>query len=650
MIKRLPHVKRLLSAALLCAVGGTMPTFADSLFVSYGVHTDDFVYPYTGFCVNEDVEDVNFAIRYTPDMLDRYAGAKIKKVYIGWAGIYQDYTPLTTVYVRKSLNGENLSETDLELQAPDGWNVAEFETPYVIEENDEVFVGFSVEMWEGVYGPCTLTYGSFPENTHFISRGDYLGEDGLPEWIDLSEPGMMEFNCPLMMILEVEVGEGDFNDKALISAMVTPSMMLADTETAGVMNVTNTGANEINAITLSYLQEGREIYSKEFELSRPIAKGDYSTISVPVYASQNGGVEVVLSKINGNPNGEDAKSNFAPIVVPKNVAEKYTRRPLVEYFASESEYRSYNYDTEIVTPCLSSYRDRISRIDWHFDDQFQLGLADDKDYALEMLVEVAKNDSSLVYVPTLMLDRDMNIGVDPSFSINFLSTPMIGVLFSPYAEKSYEYALSQPTFATLDVKTNLDGDVITVDVTGEADLTVLPEGEELMLTVVLVEDGIETDSQEMLGGSGEGSNAGHAIHNNLVRQCLTDIWGNAIKFNDGKFNESFVTYLDYDNVPENMRAVAFINRAKSNGMWERNVINSAESSNLSSAIMQIATEANSLRPEIADGCIIAKAGTSLMVFNASGARVASDNLPAGIYIVKVNAENGGAASFKIRIK
>lgn len=646
-----PRLGRLASMAAVCAIGlSSSPAFADSMYVSYGVKTDDPVYPYTGFSVNEDVDQVNMLIKYDAGMLRDYVGGKIRKVHIGWSGVYQDYTPVADVYVRKSLNGENLAGAEVALEGTDGWNIAEFENPYVIGENEDLYVGYSVEMWEAVFGPCTITWGSFPEQTHFISRNDYLDEDGNPEWIDLSEPGMMDGAYPIMFVLEIEIGEGEMQNKAMVSQLALPSMLLAGTEATGAMRVANTGSNDINAITISYSQDGKEVYSHDLELSKPIAKGDDGLIGVPVSADYTGDVEIRISRVNGVANSDDHVSGFAPLVVGKETAARFTRRPLVEYFGSENEYRSYAYDSELVTPNLAGHRDRVSRIDWHFDDQFQLGLADDKDEVLDMLIEVAKNDSSSVYVPTLMLDRDMNLGIDLAFSVSYLKTPMIGVLYSPAAEMGYEYALAQPTFAALKVNASLEDETISVEVDGEADLSVLPEGEKLMLTVVLVEDGVESDSQEMPGGDGEGPNAGHAVHNNLVRQRLTDIWGDPIEFADGKFSMSFSTYLDYDNVPDNMRVVAFINRCKDNGMWERNVINSAECVLTTSGVGMAEADIQALRPSVVNGSVVACAGTTVKVFTPAGVMMSPDNLPAGVYVARVEASNGVAASFKLVIR
>lgn len=623
---------------------------ADSMYVSHGVKTNDPVYPYTGFASNEDVPGFSVAVKLTKDMLAPYAGAKLTDLHIGWAGIYQQSTPVATAFLRPGLNEADLVTTEVELNSSSGWNIATFSEPYIIQENDELFMGYVFDSTKGVYGPCTLTWGSFEPETHFIGNPAFVDDDGNMEWLDLSEPGMMEMACPLMLVAEIEVGGEEFQNRVLLSTVVMPSMLSAGVPTGAGVQLANTGSNEVNSITVSCTQDNQEPWSYTVELSNPIPSSGSAIISVPVCAEGKGEASFSISEVNGQPNNDETFWKFTPVVIPSSVSELYTRRPLMEYMASESNYRSAEYDETIVTPAFEAYADRISRINWHTTDQFQLGLADDRDKALDLVVEIAKNDSSLVYLPTVMVDRDMNLGLEARYCVMAVPTPMLGVIFSPFAENTYEYALAQPTFAALQVEALLDNDQLVINVEGEAELSVLPEGENLMLTVVLVEDGIESDSQEYPGGTGEGPNPGHVVHNCLARQLLTDLFGDPIDFVDGKFSASFTAELDYDNVADNMRVIAFINRPKENSMWSRSVINSAECALTSSGVSPILTNTSSLRPVVEGNTIVCPDGATMMVYTSAGVSVPAKNLQAGIYIVKVTGANGTSATFKMFVK
>lgn len=639
-----------ISSLALAISAGAFLASADTMYLSHGVKTSDPVYPYTGFSTNEDVADLSVAVKLDKDMLSPYVGADITSLYIGWAGVYQGSTPDATIFLRPGLNEENTATGSVTLSGGDGWNVAKFDTPYTIKEGDELFMGYTVDMKSGVYGPCTLVWGSFDAETHFISRPDYTTPDGLPEWLDLSEPGMMEMACPLMLVAEIEVGGSDFQNRVFLNKAAVPSMLsMGEAATAGI-SVTNTGSNPVESITVTSTQEGQEPWSMAFDLSHPIESGNSSVITVPVYAGAKGETVLTISKVNGEDNGENSEWRFNPIVVPQATAERYTRRPLIEYFASESNHLSAAYDEGIVTPGLEPYTEKVTRINWHANDQFQLGLADDRDYVVDYMVEIAKNDSSKIYFPTVIVDRDMNLGIEANFAVSSLHTPMLGVLYSPFAEMSYEYALEQPTFAGLEISSTLNEDVVTLNISGDADLSVLPEGESLMLTVLLVEDGIESDSQEYPGGDGSGSNPGNVVHNYLVRQLLTDMWGDPISFNGDKFNATFTAYLDYDNVATNMRAVAFINRQKANGMWERNVINSTECEITQTGVCPILSEASALRPTVDGNSIISPEGAVMSVYTSAGLPSSADGLAPGIYIVKVYGADGTSATFKLRVK
>lgn len=640
---------RAASAAMLCAAAiSQFHAAADSLQLSYGVKTDDWVYPYTGFKTTEDVEAMNVAVKFPTDMLTDFVGSKVTALHIGWSGVFQGYTPSATAFVRTGLNQPDTATAHVELNSDNGWNLAEFDTPYTIKAGEEIVVGYSVDMQANVYGPCTLVWGSFPAESHFISRPDMTDAEGNPEWIDLSTPGLMEMQCPIMIIAELEVGAGDFENRLLLSSIAMPSMLVSGDVATGVVKVENTGVNDINSIEISCTQGESSAWSQTVDLSAPIEPGARSTFYVPVSASAKGEACVSISKVNGVENRDIATHAFRPIVIPKDVAARHTRRPLVEYFASESNHHSGEYDQKIVSPVLEQYKEEVSRISWHCDDQFQLGLADNRDDVIYLMYRMVGNDSTLIYMPNVMVDRDRNIGIEAQFSINLIH-PMIGILYPDFSNYSYEYAIDQPTFASLNIKPSIiDDETVVIEVAGNADLSVLPEGENLMLTVVLVEDGVESDSQEFSGGDG-GSNPGHMVHNALVRQCLTPIFGTPIKTDDGNFTENFAAYLDEENVIDNMRVVAFLSRPEENGIFERNIINSAESALKASGVGTI-NAANRLRPTVVDGKLILPANATAQIFGLDGSRIASGNLRAGIYVVQVTAADGASASFKIAVK
>ncbi len=631
----------------------SMATFtatADTMFVSHGVKTSDPVYPYTGFATKDNVKGMQVAVKLTKDMLAPYVGSKISAIYIGWAGIYQGSTPEATAFLRPQLNDADLTTGVVKLSGSNGWNVANFSEPYTIKEDDEVFMGYVVDAEAGVYGPCTLTWGSFAAGTHFLGNPEFKDADGNIEWEDLSLPGMMEMYCPLMLVAEVTVeGEGMHN-RMLISKLATPSILSKGIPTTAAVQIQNTGSNSIESIKVCCAQEGSDAWTYPISLNSSISPSSSALITIPVYAESTGETTVSITEVNGVPNGENSECKFTPVVVPQTTSERYVRRPLVEYFASESQYQSAAYDQDIVTPALEDYAGRISRINWHTTDQFQIGLADDRDEALSLLLDVADNDSSQIYLPTLMLDRDINLSVEPRLLFTLCRNPMLGVLYSPFAEYTYEYALAQPTFAGLQISASVENDVVTLTVDGDADLTVVPEGEELRLTVVLIEDGIESDSQEFPGGSGDGANPGHVVHDCVVRQLLTDRWGDPIEFKDGKFSMSFTTELDYDNLTANMRAVAFINRPKTNGMWQRSIINSAECGLITTGVSPISSDIVSMRPIVKGSSIISPEGAAMTVYTTSGMSVAPNNLPTCIYLVKVNAANGKLATIKMMVK
>lgn len=93
------------------------------------------------------------------------------------------------------------------------------------------------------------------------------------------------------------------------------------------------------------------------------------------------------------------------------------------------------------------------------------------------------------------------------------------------------------------------------------------------------------------------------IHNSLARQCLTPIWGAPLKTADGNFREVFQAFLDEENVPANMRVVAFLSRPAQNGIFERNVINSAECDLKVSSVSSLRADGME-RPTVVNGALV----------------------------------------------
>jgi hypothetical protein len=261
------------------------------------------------------------------------------------------------------------------------------------------------------------------------------------------------------------------------------------------------------------------------------------------------------------------------IGVPEDVANQYTRRPLVEYYESENNYRSARYYDEYVNEPVSRKANSITFVCQHLDDQFMTG----DDDATVLSLQLCDNDSSKVSIPAMCVDRAIateNI----SYQMNSSTTPMFDVFINASdAINVFNAAANRPTFVSLDVEGTLAEDKETLDVVVNSDVApgIMPEGEKLQLTVYLMEDDVESDSQLFWNEKEKDEYQGMYTHPNVIREVLTAPEGDPIAAG-GSIQTTYQTELDPTWNVDNMYLVAFIHRDGKLGGKRMHVFNSAK--------------------------------------------------------------------------
>ncbi len=622
-------------AGLAIAATQTAASAQDTALLTHGVTQNDPVYPYTGFSVNEDTNGFSAVVRFTPQQIEHFIGAKVLSIHIGWSGVYQSYTPDATAFVRTSLDGDDLATGTGNLSTD--WNVITLDTPYEIKEGEDLILGYTVDLPAGIYGPCTTGYGKVEEGQTYISRPE---ENGERFWIDVSSSPEMAY--PLMVFATAEVNGDKLRNIVAIDNLLTPSIINKGNVATGGMRISNNGINTVESIELTYTNNDGENWSETIELSSGINPNSSSTLYVPVPGMAGNDLKCVVSKVNGADNKNLTPAEFSILCVDSEISGQYARRPVMEYFASESEYKSAVYIDECIEPGIEGYSNDITKIYWHFGDQYQLGIAEEKDEVLDMLIDVYYGDKYKLYVPTSAIDRDLNLGLPTRYVVT-LNSYLLGIVTPMFITGGYDYALNMPTFAGIDTKATVSDNIVNVNVTGNVAQGVLPEGEDLYVTVVALEDGVWSDSQEF-PDLGDGLTVGEYTHNNLVRELLTDRWGDKIEIDaEGNFNMDFSFELLDEYNADNMRVAAFINRSGKNSNWKRNILNSSECSIISTGIESVKPSSDFT----VEGNRIVAGDAEVEVYDLAGRKVNNNNLTTGVYIAKIA---GSAESVKVFVK
>ena len=564
-------MKRFYSYLLLLSLmfSGSLQSVAQStsgrVYVGYAKY-DDQIWEYDGLSLQFDSK-VGCAIRLTKDMIEPYVGGTIIGMRVGWDTSTQ--TGTYEGFVRTDFNSDNLTtgRTTVKYNYSDsnpGWNNMTL-TEYVIPEGlDQLIVGFTTRLKKNVCAIPTLYPHDTPNSCFLWVEGDN-DEEGNPHWIDMKDRGIL----PILLIIKDT--EGTFNYLPVINLLTDNGIQQTETADDVIMRVKNMGSQKINNIEVTSRQ-GEQTWSKTIPLS--IATGVTSKIFLaPIYCFHSGDVELSITKVN-NKEVTNPKTYTVNIIgVPEDVANQYTHRPLVEYYESENNYRSARYYDEYVNEPVSRKANSITFVCQHLDDQFMTG----DDDATVLSLQLCDNDSSKVSIPAMCVDRAIateNI----SYQMNSSTTPMFDVFINASdAINVFNAAAKRPTFVSLDVEGTLAEDKETLDVLVNSDVApgIMPEGEKLRLTVYLMEDDVESDSQLFWNEKEKDEYQGMYTHPNVIREVLTAPEGDPIAAG-GSIQTTYQTELDPTWNVDNMYIVAFIHRDGKLGGKRMHVFNSAK--------------------------------------------------------------------------
>ena len=556
----------ILLTGLLCGQGFAQNK-TGKVYVGYAKYEDQ-IWEYDGLSLDRNAT-VGCAILLTRDMLEPYIGGTITGMRVGWDTSQR--TGSYTGFVRRTFNGEDLTSSrattvkyDYCASAP-GWNnltLTQWEIP---EDVDQLVVGFTTKLTKGV---CSIPILS-PKNT---KNSCYLWVDGEndimgnPVWSDMKDRGIL----PILLI--IKDSKGEFNFLPVITSCTGNSIVQTENASDCLLRIKNLGSQAIKSVEVTSTQ-GEQTYSKKVTLSKAIGPScSSSSILMPLYCFHSGDVELSITKVNDNPVNTPTKQTLNVLGVSKDVASRYLRRPLVEYYESENNYMSPRYYDEIVQPSLRSKLGKMTFVCQHLDDQFMTG----DDDATHLALQLCNNDSASVSIPAMTIDRATCTG-NISFQQNANIYSMFSVLYEPYASQAYNAALEAPTFVEINTSGKLGEDLETTDVevSGEIAEGVLPDGEHLKVTVYLMEHDVFSDSQLFWTDKEKVESEGEYTHANVIREILSDRDGDELPAS-GDFQKTYQTTIAPEWTKENLYLVAFAHRNGEKGGLYMQVLNSAE--------------------------------------------------------------------------
>ena len=579
-----------------------MASTPGKIYIGHCVY-DSYIYEYDGLSLDRDAR-IGVGIKLTREMLKNYIGGTITAIRCGWDDRESNAT--YECFVREG----NFNNADLATgtgTAAFGWNEIRLSSPITIPDTEALCIGFYTNVKKGV---CSIPkfYPTEVPNSCFLFHGE-INESGKEVWYDSRSMGVM----PIMLV--ITDSEGRFGNLVDISSLLYDEIVQSNMDNAGLFVINNIGSNNIYSLEVTTTQ-GEQTYTSSIELTKAIATGTSSKVKLPIHCFGTGAAKVSFTKVNDEIPASITEKSIHLIGVPEATAQQYVHKPLIEFYASENLYHIPTYFDDYFMMGYEPYKELMNVVCQHTDDKFMIG---DPDEAILMLLAHANNDSMKVYMPDMTINRTAYA----SSPINVAGTPMhMGILYpTPSQELYYDDIIDHPTFGSVNVEATLneEKDEITIVVSGNVAEGVLPEGEQLNLTVYLMENEVESFDQRFWDDKEASETTNRYVHYNVIRENLTPMWGKPLGMVAGNYSMTFKTDVYSDYNPEKLSVIAFLNRGEQNGNLERQIINSTESPVKSSATGIESVEANSAN------------GNSLW-FDLSGRRVLTPQ-QGGLYIL-----------------
>ena len=581
-------------------------TSVDAISIGY-CSPSDYIYESDGITPEAD-SNVGAAVLLTKEHLGNYVGGVIRSLQVGWNN--RSYKPSVKAFVRENINGTDLASAKFTPTNSVGWNTVKLDKGIEITADmDSLYLGLSLKLTTGNYLP-TLYPHNVKNSCLLYQEGDN-DANGNPIWRDLNEMGQ------LALMATVEDAEGKFHNIVSVPTFQYDILTRADSTTATQVRIYNRGTNDIGSIGIQCTQ-GDSVWSEEFELQTPIAPGYSAKYNIPVHCFKSGPATYTFNYVNGEVPTKPFTAAIDQIAVPKDVAAKYVKRPLIEFYTNENSVYGPTY-YGYITSGLGDMRDRYTVISVHNEDQFMTG--SESDDAITMQLALLNNDSTLVYIPAESIDRN-------TYSYSAWGSPgrlaTVGhTLYDQAGSQVYSQILNTPTFAavTASGSVNDDAKAVSIDVDGDIADGVMPEGEPLYLSVYLVEHDVKSTSQKFWDESEEEKYGGEYTHECVIRRRLTPLFGTEITTENGKFHQHFDQRISSKWAADKLGVIAFINRGEQNAADHRQVINSTECLLTPPAGIADATASST--------------GRVVAVYTTSGVQLPVNEKPApGVYLVK----------------
>lgn len=485
---------------------------------------------------SDSAGEISAALFIPSSKLRSLAGNGISRVDVGL--ISRINVRDMTVWVRKTLNGDNLASAYVE-RGILGWNEVNFSDPYIIEENcPGLYVGFTYSN-TGSSHPVSFIGESGDYTSWFRSKAG-------AEWEDMTSKGALS--------LEVIVTGNNLPqyDLSLLSCNVYPDLSGDGDRYIVSGTVANLAMKAINGFTLKVSDSVSE--GPEQEVALQILPGEEVPFSVsyPAGFDLSGEVSVDITRLADGQDADPVNNSLVTLVAyPRNVLfEEFTTEqcvncPAAAEMVNDVMSRHNHYNGRVVSVCHHSgfgtddfTRECDNDLLWMYD-MGGLAFAPAAMFDRQPIFKRGLNLDRFEPIVALRSEKDIEECIEEAMKI------------VPHAMVAINVLSSDESSATVEVKVITDN---------EFSLT-SPN-----LTFYMTQDNVKAIHQE--GATGK------YIHNHLIR-FDNGGWGEPIELEENSYSKVFNVELDPEWKREDLGFVAFLAERDEENVANNVVENSA---------------------------------------------------------------------------
>lgn len=558
------------------------------------------------------------------DKLFDYDGLQVSVIGVAVSETVSD----VTIFVMKGSSATTATEVaSKKVDAlSGGWNYVKLDAPLTIDASENLYVGYKMDVQESSY-PAMFDASGLDDSETEMSFAYLNGE-----YIDLAtEPDFSDLGHPMIQVL---VG-GDESKLETVTFLPVSIFKYWPKGSEVVPNIqfVNNSFGLVESLTVDYSING-VTDTEKFEFSTPVGPNSLYIMSMPLPAiaiTDDVDFSYVVTHVNDKPILQ-SEENYQFYAYDKQDAVERTL--LMEKFYSQ--FCGYSpQGKEAIDEAIVGYEDRVARIYHHAGYRADLFTIDE---SVETAAEFGVN-----YSPGTMGDR---LWFDALGSNAFNAMQWTGDLIADFLQKD--------GLASLKISDSYDVETreLTVNVSGNCIVT--PDNKKITVAV--------THSNY----SSFQKNAQNYMHDHFPILYLTAAGGDDLQVNaDGSYDMTFkgVVPVSYNNGNgtivtgnkvtinlDELRVVAFISDSWDGADNDRYVLNSATKEAATVGASVAGVELAGVNVHGADSRIVVEGDyDTVKVFNASGMETGTENLSAGLYIVKVTAD-GQSMVKKVAVK